>query len=124
MVDSDTRPRSAALTLLSSPRQQGRFLEIHDRLFQEPSRLSATRVRAHAGAIGLDVRLFDQCASGEGALRVAADLAEADRLGITGTPTFLFGHLQEDRRVRVVLRTEGTIQRDRLAQMLSKKFGI
>jgi len=47
---------------------------------------------AHAQALGLDVAAFDQCVdSGVHAAKVRKDLADAQKYGITGTPTFVLG---------------------------------
>lgn len=76
---------------------QGAFWRYHDRLYAErvtPNRGTFTRARllSDASAIGLDVAAFTTCLD-EGRHRAAveADTAEAVRLGMTGTPTFLIG---------------------------------
>jgi protein-disulfide isomerase len=70
---------------------QGKFWEYHDRLFDEEIfRLS--NLRQYAQGIDLDAERFDACINdGEMASRVRNDIAEATRLGVTGTPTFFVG---------------------------------
>ena len=65
---------------------------MHDRLFGNQKELSRPDLSKHAQALGLDVTAFDQCMeSGKQAARIRKDLAEAQRLQITGTPTFFLG---------------------------------
>ena len=68
--------------------EQGKFWEMHSRLFEKQRALEPWS--AHAAALGLDVAAFDACL--EGGLWAAAvrrDLAEAARVGAEGTPSFL-----------------------------------
>lgn len=68
---------------------QGRFWEMHDRLFEHPERLTAADLLGHAEALGLDLdRFADDLASGEYAARVQADTFSAAASGAGGTPTF------------------------------------
>jgi protein-disulfide isomerase len=56
----------------------------------------------------LDLNQFDACrANLVVAARVQSNQAAAQSLGISGTPTFLIGHVQADRTVKVVLRLAG-----------------
>lgn len=74
---------------------QGAFWKYHDRLYASsvaPNRGTFTRARliADASAIGLDTATFGACLDdGRHRAAVEADTAEATRLGMTGTPTFL-----------------------------------
>jgi protein-disulfide isomerase len=71
---------------------QGKYWEMHDALFAEQEALGLEDLRRRAVALGLDTAAFDACLqSGAHAARVAAGSAEAARLGVTGTPTFLIG---------------------------------
>lgn len=69
--------------------RQGRFWEYADRLFAAQERLGEGAVMDSAEEIGLDMEAFRACVNGrETASEVAADMAEAQRLGVDGTPTF------------------------------------
>lgn len=82
--------------------EQGRFWQMHDQLFTEPVKLSNLDLRAFAMRIGLDLARYDSCVAGTQAPKVVeADRAEAQALGLTSTPTFLFGRLEGDGQVRV-----------------------
>ena len=71
-------------------RDQGRFWEMHDRLFANAERLKPGDLKTHARAIGIDGAAFDTCLdSGRHAERWKRDLAEAESYGGSGTPMFL-----------------------------------
>jgi protein-disulfide isomerase len=68
---------------------QGRFWEMHDRLFDNAERLTVADLKEHARAVGLDGAAFDACLdSGRHADRWRRDLADAQSYGATGTPMF------------------------------------
>ena len=71
---------------------QGKFWEMHDRLFANQRELSRPDLSKHAKALGLDVGAFDQCMdTGKSAARIRKDEAQALELQTTGTPTFFLG---------------------------------
>jgi protein-disulfide isomerase len=73
-------------------RDQGKYWEMHDRLFADQRQLGRDDLARQAKALGLDMTAFDRCvASGKHADAVRKDLAEAQRLQVTGTPTFFIG---------------------------------
>ncbi|HKY21140.1 MAG TPA: DsbA family protein [Vicinamibacterales bacterium] len=83
-------------------RVQGKFWEVHDRLFANQRALAISDLRSYAQAEKLELPRFESCLSkGESTERINADMAEAGRLGLTGTPAFLIGQLQTDGTVRV-----------------------
>ena len=69
--------------------KQGKFWEMHERIFANQRKLGDADLRAHATALGLDLEQWDKDrASSEVAAVIASDQAEARRLGSTGTPAF------------------------------------
>lgn len=71
---------------------QGRFWEMHDRLFEHHTELEYEDLVGHAAEIGLDVEQFlIDLDSEEIAERVRADVASAEASGARGTPTFFIG---------------------------------
>ncbi len=71
---------------------QGKYWEMHDRLFANQREIARKDLSKHAEALGLDVAAFDQCLDGgKSAGRIRKDMAEAQRLQTTGTPTFFLG---------------------------------
>jgi protein-disulfide isomerase len=69
--------------------EQGKFWEMHDRLFADQRAMTRGDLLAHAQALGLDVPRFTATMDAErtGAV-VARDEGEAERAGVRGTPTF------------------------------------
>jgi len=76
---------------------QGRFWEMHDRIYDAQPPLAHESVFAFAEAIGLDMARFradmESAAVRE---RVAADLDDGRRNGVTGTPAFFIDGLSYD----------------------------
>jgi len=88
--------------------QQGRFWEMHERLFRDPKALELTDLTARATDLGLDDATFKKCLEeGETADRVKADLAEGRRLNVDATPAFFVGRRQADRSINLVKRING-----------------
>ncbi|HEU4385770.1 MAG TPA: thioredoxin domain-containing protein [Anaeromyxobacteraceae bacterium] len=71
-------------------RQQGRFWEMHDKLFENQRALDPPSLERYAQEVGLDLARF-RAAQDDPKLkgRVEEDQAQAARLGISGTPSFL-----------------------------------
>ena len=71
---------------------QGKYWEMHDRLFANQRELTRPDLTKHAQALGLNVAAFDSCLdSNKYAARVRKDIAEALSLQANGTPTFFIG---------------------------------
>ncbi len=72
--------------------EQGKFWEMHAQLFTDQAALSAGDFQRLAEGLRLNLSRFQACLeSGTYAARIRRDLAEGNRLGISGTPTFLLG---------------------------------
>lgn len=73
--------------------QQGRFWEMHDRLFADPHGLDEEGLKHSARALGLDGPRFDAClASKESDRAVAESQHDAEAVGVDSTPAlFLNG---------------------------------
>ena len=71
---------------------QGKYWEMHDRIFTKQRALGIKDLSDHAGALGLDLSMFEQCLnSGKQAAEIRKDIAEGAKAGVRGTPTFLLG---------------------------------
>jgi protein-disulfide isomerase len=99
--------------------RQDRFWAMHDLLFAKQE-IDPAHLRAHATTAGLDLKAFDGCLGGQAADRVRQDIAGAQTLGITGTPTFLFGIVQADGRIKVTVRLSGALPADRFRATLDE----
>ena len=69
--------------------RQGRFWEMHDRIFANQRDLSAATLESHARAIGLDMdRYAKDVADASVKARIDEDMKQAAGLNVTGTPSF------------------------------------
>lgn len=81
--------------------KQGRFWEMHDRLF-EAERIDEAAIEAIAGLLELDTRAFGSCLSDVRVRDAVVASAETGRtLGVASTPAFLLGSRAGKRLVRV-----------------------
>jgi protein-disulfide isomerase len=68
---------------------QGKFWEMHDKLFANARKLNREMIFSIAAQVGLDMKKFtDDMASGKFKMAVQNDLAQAMNLGLQGTPSF------------------------------------
>lgn len=83
--------------------EQKKYWEMHDRLFANQNALEPAMLTAHAQAIGVDSKKFQTCLdSGKYAEQIRKDIAEANKYGITGTPTTVIGLTQPgDNKIKV-----------------------
>jgi protein-disulfide isomerase len=74
---------------------QGRYWEMHRRLFRGSEALSAAAIATHAHEIDLDAAAFEAClGQGHQRARVDRDVADGSRLGVRVTPSvFVNGRL-------------------------------
>lgn len=69
---------------------QGKFWEMHDRLFANQDDLGVSSLKAYAAGLGLDATAFNRCLdTGQAAGIVDAEKLEGQGTGIRGTPGFL-----------------------------------
>jgi protein-disulfide isomerase len=87
--------------------EQGKFWEMHDRLFENQKNFEPWK--AHAEAIGLDVPKFEACLNaGKQAEEIRRDMAEAQKAGATGTPVFFLAYTDpSSSKVKTVARLSG-----------------
>jgi protein-disulfide isomerase len=87
--------------------EQGKFWEMHDRLFANQTALEPAK--PHAEAIGLDVPKFEGCLSaGKYAEAVRKDAAEGAKAGVNGTPAFFLAYTDPaSSKVKTVARLTG-----------------
>jgi NhaA family Na+:H+ antiporter len=87
---ADLHPRApAAARAAEAAGAQGRFWEMHDRLFEHQLELTDRDLRVHAHAIGLDVERFERdLADATVGARVEADFRSGARSGVPSTPRF------------------------------------
>ena len=67
--------------------EQGKFWEMHDKMFANQRALEPANLDTYATEIGLDMTKFKACLdSGQRAPEVAADMKAGQAVGVTGTP--------------------------------------
>ena len=72
--------------------EQGKYWEMHDRIFANQKAMAPADLVNHAQTLGVDLPRFQQCLdSGKNVPKVRADLADGEKAGVNGTPTFFFG---------------------------------
>ncbi|WP_242361254.1 thioredoxin domain-containing protein [Anaeromyxobacter sp. SG17] len=87
-MHSDAMPAALAA---EAAREQGKFWQLHDKLFENQRALDAATVAGHAKAIGLDTRKFEQAVqSKKYESRIQEDMRLGSSVGANGTPTLFF----------------------------------
>src|SRR5262245_8858793 len=73
--------------------EEGKYLEMHDRLFANQTALDP--FTPHAQAVGLDAAKFEACLNGgKFDPEIRRQMAEAGKAGVTGTPAFLIARTE------------------------------
>ncbi|MGH7580314.1 MAG: DsbA family protein [Gemmatimonadales bacterium] len=101
----------AAAKAAEAAAEQGKFWEMHDRLFQRQTELEDEDLTRHARKIGLDLGRFErELGARAHEVRIREDLASAAQSGANGTPSlFINGE-----------RYEGPLERDDLFAALAR----
>ncbi len=85
-------------------RDQNKYWEMHDLLFQNQGALQVEKLKEYAVDLGLDPELFNNCLESEKyASEVQRDFQDGARAKITGTPAFFIGKTGPDETI------EGTL---------------
>ena len=70
--------------------EQGKYWQMHDRLFANQKALGRRDLSRHAQALELEVASFDRCLdSGKQAAKIRGDIEDGLALGVKNTPSFL-----------------------------------
>jgi protein-disulfide isomerase len=87
---------------------QAQYWQMHDQLFLNQRALAHDDVQGYASAIGLDIRVFNDCLRDVRVLdKVRHDMTDAVSLDIQSTPTFLAGPITADGHMKIVHRIDG-----------------
>ena len=84
--------------------EQGKFWEMHSRLFTNQKALGPEDLQKHAETIGLELSKFQTCFDSRRlSARIREDIAEGRSLGVNGTPMFFVGITQpKDGKVKAL----------------------
>jgi protein-disulfide isomerase len=75
--------------------EQGKFWAYHDKLFNTPPKISPETFKELARDVGLNPNPFETCLnSGKYQTAIKEDIAERNRVGVTGTPAFFINGRQ------------------------------
>lgn len=92
--------KPAALAALAA-QNQGKFWEMHDRIFAAQQELNPETIRRIAKEIGLDMNRFDRdLNSRELAARLETDIADGRQAGVRGTPALFINGIPVTQRSR------------------------
>ncbi len=70
-------------------KEQGKFWEFHDKIFDNQRALEDADLKRYAGEIGLNVEDFNACLdAGKFKSQAMQDQREGQQQGVTGTPAF------------------------------------
>jgi len=105
---------------------QGKFWQMHDRLFANQNALGKDDLSRHAVALGLDMPKFKECLdAGKHSGEIKRETAEGQKAGVTGTPAFVLGFVESDGKVKAVKKIVGAQPynsfKSAIDQMLSAK---
>ena len=105
--------------------RQGKFWEMHDALFVPLLRSSDTEESLfnRARGLNLDSTRLRKCMQGEATSTVREHMNQATLLSISGTPTFLFGTIDQDGRLRVSRRQSGALPFSMFVEILNDLLG-
>jgi protein-disulfide isomerase len=87
--------------------RQRKFWELHDWAFAHQQLLKSDRLRDAAARLALDMPAFDKCVGGEAAEKINSDIALAEQLDVTGTPTWFIGTVEPNGTVKLIDRITG-----------------
>ena len=75
--------------------EQGKYWEMHDKLFENQNALMVDKLRQYAAEVGLESGPFDACLdSGKYAEEINRDVEDGKKAGVSGTPSFFIGKSQ------------------------------
>lgn len=78
--------------------EQGKYWEMHDQIFANQKAMDLKDLSEYAKKIGLDLPKFQQCLdSGKYAELIKKDIAEGQKAGVTGAPSFFIGYTEPDK---------------------------
>jgi len=69
--------------------EQGKFWQMHDKLFDNQDAITASELKKYAADLGLDTAKFNNCLdTSKYEQEVKKDLADGNTIGVSGTPAF------------------------------------
>ena len=89
---------------------QGKYWEMHDRLFAADAALTHSDLLDHAASLKLRSEDFENCLQADVMLeRVMEDRRAGNELGVNATPTFFFAEVLDDGKLSLLARLSGAM---------------
>lgn len=91
--------KAAEAALCAADQKKGKFWDMHDAIFANRKDMDVPALKQNAEKIGLKASKFEACLKdGTFASAVQQDLAEGQKVGIRGTPGFVVGKFDRDKK--------------------------
>jgi protein-disulfide isomerase len=125
-LDANQPNGAKQATAAACAAEQGRFWEVHDALFAGVVGFDGGEDQTIARLLGrgFDLDRFRECLSSRGRGRVGRDLLEAQELGVSGTPTFVFGRRVSSGKVIVQNSIAGARPFDEIAGIIEMLLSV
>lgn len=90
------KPAHAAVELALQEKGSDAFWKMHDMIMAEPKKLDISDLRGYAEGVGLDLVKFDELMASKDKINelLKADMAEAKKCNVRGTPTVMINGLK------------------------------
>jgi protein-disulfide isomerase len=99
--------------------EQGKFWDLHNKLFSPAGTHGVDRLKSLAGEIGVDRGKFDPCLdSGKMQVPVRASIARAEQLGADGTPQMYLGVADANGSFRIIRSIRGAVPFPQIKQAI------
>lgn len=81
--------------------EQGKYWEMHDKIFRSQSAMQIEDLKGYAKQINLDQDAFSACLNGgKYDKKIKKDMDDGTKAGVTGTPTFFLGITGKNKEIR------------------------
>jgi protein-disulfide isomerase len=81
--------------------EQGKYWEMHDLLFSHQQALGLDQLTGYAKELKLDEKFFETClTTGKFKEKIARDIADGQRVGVSGTPSFILGVTTDGKTIK------------------------
>ena len=116
------READGSAVAVECAREQGKFIQMHERLYQQQSRQSTKDLQNLAKEIGVaDLKKFNACLQDDRYLKLLNhDIEVAGAAGITGTPSFIIGRYDHSKGAVTGELLTGTMPEDVFTKTLEK----
>jgi len=98
--------------------RQGKFWQMHTTIFDNQKQMSEADLKGYARNAGVDLAAYDKCVADPAVTaKITRDLEEGSRIGVTGTPMFFIGKM-ENGKLRTIKRVNGAESFERFQQAI------